>query len=169
MDSAHRPLRLVPTGDEEAIRSLTPAVIAAEFAAEFRRVHLEAGKPSYRVIERRSRKLVSGDLPISPSTISRAFSGLALPKWGVVQAILLGCETSPEARAHVRTLWTEAAARIEHVEAAEHRRLENASPDRPAGSECPSCGSWVVNTAQHGRWHATLDGNQPSQPGQPGA
>lgn len=68
----------------------------SRFAADLRQVRDLAGKPTYRAMSRKAHR--------SPTTLSEAAGGRALPSWPTVEAFLLACGVTEHADWHRR--WT---------------------------------------------------------------
>ena len=97
-------------------------------------------------------------------------NGPTVPGWEAVTALLRVFrvpETDIQSRWH--TLWVRARA----------HQLGDPAPDQrpdqpttithdplpgPAGEECASCGSWVVNLERHHAWHWRIENQNPGNP-----
>ncbi|TDD56480.1 hypothetical protein E1286_02315 [Nonomuraea terrae] len=116
-------------------------------AQELARAHRRAGKPRYRVLQEQLHPL-----PASPATLSGVFKGQRAPKWELLDPLLrLFGARQDDVDLLWRQLW---------LAAQEYDRPIGALPSepapRPAGYECPDCGSWVIDTDKHLKWHRAM-------------
>jgi hypothetical protein len=128
---------------------LTEAARAAldRYSEKLHEAHIAAGKPSYRTMARKARRMDRP--PISPSTISRVLAG-NWAKWEYIETLLSVWGIHQRVIAESwRPDWVKVTALVHP-----HDRQtveEPAAP--PAGYECPECGAWVINQDRHEQWH----------------
>ena len=139
------------------------------FAAELRRVRLQAGAPSYRLLERQA--------GYSRTTLWRAFAGERLPRWDLVVRILralgvdrlqidggwreMWCQAREEERRGGEPDAQHAAtAGPTHGTPGEGRRRLSAltsflagGQSLPASQECEDCGALIGDLVRHQAWH----------------
>jgi hypothetical protein len=118
-----------------------------QYAWGLKRVHRQAGEPSYKTMMKSSKNL-------SAATLSRLLSGKHNPSWPVVEGFLTACGVSQEER----SAWLKRWGMLRDIVApiGEHQ-TGNQVPDGfvrpPADAGCPRCGLMVANPVLHEEWH----------------
>jgi transcriptional regulator with XRE-family HTH domain len=131
------------------------------FAAELERVRRDAGRPSYRELQRR--------MNYSPSTISRVLNGNSFPRWPFTEEFLRACHV---AEPEINGRWLKRWIKITELQSplGDHDLWEDETgSDAPApaaqyGTECGTCGALILNPLRHEAWHATYVRREPARP-----
>jgi hypothetical protein len=128
-----------------------PAKAYAELVEGLNWAHVRAGKPSLGSL--------SSQVDYSKATLSKVFTGKAMPSWVLVQRLGRYLNVPPGVVQGWYTMWT--AANLSR------RRADPAATGTGAGTvktgyPCPKCGSWVVDTARHHGWHSEIEGSAPT-------
>jgi AraC-like DNA-binding protein len=129
-----------------------PAKAYAELVEGLNWAHVRAGKPSLGSL--------SSQVDYSKATLSKVFTGKAMPSWVLVQRLGRYLNVPPGVVQGWYTMWT--AANLSR------RRADPAATGTgtvKTGYPCPKCGSWVVDTARHHGWHSEMESSGPQPPG----
>lgn len=114
--------------------------------------HVRAGKPALGVL--------SDQVAYSKATLSKVFTGKAMPSWVLVQRLGRHLNVPPGVVQAWYGMWT--AANMPR------RRADRPGNGNPGGGTtgtgagktgypCEKCGSWVVDTARHEGWHGEIE------------
>ena len=146
---------------------MDPERAYADLIDELSITYTRAGKPSLSVL---------GDkVEYSKATLSKVFSGKAMPSWVLVLRLGRCFRVAPAVLQEWHILWTAAnmhrrkpgtirgRASVPVVEpgrlppgAGRHAESEGVDV-RQTVYKCDRCGSWVNDTALHADWHMTID------------
>jgi hypothetical protein len=118
---------------------LSTATTLEEFTLLLRRLHVRAGRPSYRDLEKwaAAQRLAGRDLWLNKSTLSDALTGKRLPTKGFVAAFVEACGIA----ADHHDLWMLAWERV-----AEHHHLLNPPVPQQRALRCPNCSIVTANS-----------------------
>ncbi|MEU8657134.1 helix-turn-helix transcriptional regulator [Actinoplanes philippinensis] len=102
-----------------------------------------AGRPNYRLLAER--------MDTSKTTLSRMLNGKVTPSREMLLRFANAIEVDDET---VDSTWIPLWQR---AIAARDGAGDIALDATNTGHKCPACGAWVLDTAMHDRWHASLD------------
>lgn len=158
-----RPGMLLAARDHEMARMraklMNPTTAYVDLVEQLNFAHVQAGKPSLSTL--------SKTVDYSKATLSKVFTGKAMPSWVLVHRLAVHLRVPPRVAQDWYTLWTAANMSGRKPDTARGRATVPLTPgtatgsvataDTQTGYTCPKCGSWVVDTALHTGWHMEIE------------